>query len=363
MLKMTHSVHVIGSRGPGGAEGFYCRLVQGLARSGSSVHAINPPQSEVAKRLDGAVPQAHVRMLGAWDLLARFRIRQIIRSVRPAIVQTYLGRATRLTQLPERSGPIHIARLGGYYDLKSYRHAHAWVANTRGLCDYLVRQGLPAGRVFYIGNFVDIPGERAVEDAAARRESLGIPRGAYVVLSVGRLHPVKGIEVLLHALADPSTSLRGRVLYLVLVGEGPARKTLTALVGSLGLERRVYFAGWQPDPSRTIPSPISVVSSSHHETLGNTILEAWAHRCPVLATATPGARELIDHGASGFLTPVGDARALARGLAELVRNPMFAERLAEAGYQEVRTRYSSEVIVPAYADLYAQLIENSRRSA
>ncbi|MGH8545278.1 MAG: glycosyltransferase, partial [Gammaproteobacteria bacterium] len=79
--------------------------------------------------------------------------------------------------------------------------------------------------------------------------------------------------------------------------------------------------------------------------------------------ATAGARELIDHGASGFLTPVGDARALARGLADLVQNPMFAERLAEAGYQEVRTSYSPEVIVAAYADPYAQLIEKSRRSA
>ena len=252
-------MHIIGSRGPGGAEGFYCRLVQGLARSGSSVHAINPPASEVGKRLDGAVPQAHVRMLGAWDLRARFRIGQIIRSLRPAIVQTYLGRATRLTQLSGGSGPVHIARLGGYYDLKSYRHARAWVGITRGLCDYLVRQGLPAGRYYHIADVV--------------------------------------------------------------------------------------------------------VSSSHHESLGNTILEAWAHRRPVVATATPGARELIDHGASGFLTPVGDARALARGLAELIQNPMFAERLAEAGYQEVRTRFSPEVIVAAYADLYGQLIEKSPRSA
>ncbi len=360
MLKMTHSAHIIGSRGPGGAEGFYCRLVQGLARSGSSVHAINPPASEISKRFDGAVPQAHVRMLGAWDLGARFRIGQIIRSLRPAIVQTYLGRATRLTHIPERSGPIHIARLCGRYDLKNYRHAHAWVGCTRGLCDDLVRQGLPAGRVFYIGNFVDIPGERDVEDAAARREALGIPREAYVVLSVGRLHPVKGIEVLLHALADPSASLRGLALYLVLVGEGPARKKLTALVGSLGLKRRVYFTGWQPDPSPYYSIADLVVSSSHHETLGNTILEAWAHRRPVVATATPGARELIDHGATGYLTPVGDARALARGLVELLQNPAFGARLAEAGYQEVRTRYAPAVIMAAYTSLYARLVEESR---
>ena len=190
-----------------------------------------------------------------------------------------------------------------------------------------------------------------------------IPRGAYVVLSVGRLHPVKGIEVLLRALADPSASLRGLVLYLVLVGEGPARKTLTALVGSLGLERRVYFAGWQPDPSPYYSIADLWSRRPITKRLGNTILEAWAHRCPVLATATPGARELIDHGETGYLTPIGDARALARGLAELVRNPMLAERLAEAGYQEVRTRFCPDVILAAYADLYARLIENSRRSA
>ena len=336
--------------------------MQGLARSGSSVHAINPPASEVGKRLDGAVPQAHVRMLGAWDLGARFRIGQIIRSARPAIVQTYLGRATRLTQPPLCLGPVHVARLGGYYDLKSYRHAHAWVGNTQGLCDYLVGQGFRPAGFSILETLLTSRGARCSRRGGTTR-GLGIPREAYVVLSVGRLHPVKGIEVLLHAVEDLSDSLRGHALYVVLVGEGPARKKLTALVGSLGLKRRVYFAGWQPDPSPYYSIADLVVSSSHHETLGNTILEAWAHRRPVVATATPGARELIDHGASGFLTPVGDARALARGLAELIQNPMFAERLAEAGYQEVRTRFSPEVIVAAYADLYGQLIEKSRRSA
>lgn len=357
------SLHIIASRGPGGAEGFYCRLVRGLAGRGEAVHAINPPRSDAGKRLDGSVPQTHFPMLGAWDLHGRFRIGQAIRSLRPAIVQTYLGRATRLTHLPKASGSIHIARLGGYYDPKDYRHAHAWVGNTRALCDYLVRAGLPADRVFHIGNFVELRGECDVHAAAALRASLGIPREAFVILCVGRLHPVKGFEVLLHALANLPDSSTGQLSYAVLVGDGPARASLMALARRLQLEARVRFAGWQPDPSPYYQLAKVVVSSSHHETLGNTILEAWAHRRPVLATATPGASELVEHGVSGYLTPIGDTHALVRGLAELIRDTAFAERLGEAGYREVQSRYSPEIILTAYADLYARLIETPRRWA
>ena len=55
-----------------------------------------------------------------------------------------------------------MARLGGYYKIDGYyRHAHAWVGNTQDICDFMVKEGLPPERVFYIGNFVPQP--RAVQ--------------------------------------------------------------------------------------------------------------------------------------------------------------------------------------------------------
>ncbi|MGH8508784.1 MAG: glycosyltransferase [Gammaproteobacteria bacterium] len=357
-----HSMHIIGSRGPGGAEGFYCRLVKGLARSGFPVHAINPPHSEVGKRLNGAVPQAQIRMHGAWDLLARFRIERAIGSLRPAIVQTYLGRATRLTHIPDRSGPIHIARLGGYYNLKAYRHAHAWIGNTRGICAYLIRGGFPADRVYYIGNFVDIPAEFD-GDRNTYREQLGIPGDALVVLTVGRLHKVKGIDVLLHARTHLPERIAERPVHFIIAGDGPMRRELERLAQDLPFNERTHFVGWQQDPSPYYEICDLLVSPTYHEALGNTILEAWAYHCAVLATGTEGPKELIDHGETGWLVTKGDPLALAGGILRCLADSSLRGRLGEMGHQKVRREFSPEVIIRRYQQLYAQLIEKWRRSA
>ena len=82
------------------------------------------------------VPQQTIPMRNGWDLLSVLKIRRLIRNTGPLIVQTYMGRATRLTRLPRDSAAIHVARLGGYFKIKGYyQHAHAWVGNTRGICD------------------------------------------------------------------------------------------------------------------------------------------------------------------------------------------------------------------------------------
>lgn len=355
MRASLHSVHLIGSRGPGGAEGFYCRLVCGLSAAGSPVHAINPPGSAVAVELNGSVPQIHLRMRGDWDLWARAAIQRAIATLRPAIVQTYLGRATCLTHLPRQSGAVHVARLGGYYELARYRHAQAWVGNTRALCDHLLRSGLPAGRVHYIGNFADEPGPPEPDQGAELREHLALPEDALVLLAVGRLHPVKGLEVLLHAVALLPACIAGRPLYLVLVGDGPARGALQDLARKLGIAARLRFAGWQRALTPYYRTSDVLISAAHHETLGNTLLEAWAHGRAVLASETIGARELIRHGENGWLVPIGDPRGLADGLSHLLRDEPLRAALAQRGFEELHRCYSREAIVGAYLDLYAEL--------
>src|SRR5690625_3524083 len=106
-----------------------------------------------------------------------------------------MGRATRLTRLPPSSSAVHIARLGGYYKIRGYyEHAHAWVGNTKALCDYLVREGLPAARVFHIGNFVAEPATVSDDELATLRMQLGLPDDALVLMTLGRFIDIKGFD-------------------------------------------------------------------------------------------------------------------------------------------------------------------------
>lgn len=76
-------------------------------------------------------------MFATWDRYSRYKINRHIDEFRPDVVQTYMGRATRIVHPHADRLPVHLARLGGYYKLKGYRHAHAWVGNTHGIDAYL----------------------------------------------------------------------------------------------------------------------------------------------------------------------------------------------------------------------------------
>lgn len=350
------SLQVIGSRALGGAERFYQRLCEALMEAGHRPLAVSQPGSAVGASLDGRVAQTRVRMRGVWDLLARHQLRALARRQRAAIVQTYMGRATRLMRMPRGHRAAHVARLGGYYDLSGYRHADAWVGNTRGLCEYMVRGGLPASRVHHIGNFVDLPDPTAGAARAAQRGATGVPPDAWMVLFTGRLHANKGVASLLEALARLPAEIDGRALHLVVAGDGSLREALQAQAQQAGLAGRVHWPGWVNDPAPLYAAADLFVCPSVHEPLGNVVLEAWAHGLPVVATRSAGPLELMRHEHDGLLVPVGDVRALAGAMqAVLQTDAQGREALGRAGRAEVEARHSRAAVVAAYLGLYARL--------
>jgi len=360
---MIRSIHAIASPALGGAERFFARLVGALHESGYPSMAVLRRGSLLAETLDPGVPQLHTGMLNSVDLRTVWRIRRLVAQHRPEVVQTYMGRATRLTRVPRRSDTIHLARLGGYYRPRSYRHADAWVGNTRGICDYLVEQGFPADRVFHITNFAEAP-EPSADAAPAReaRERLGIGDDALMIFALGRFRPSKGFVDLLDAFALLPAEVGGRPLRLVIAGDGELRDELHAQARRLGIDERVSWMGWLTDPAPYYAAADLFVCPSRIEHLGNVILEAWGRNVPVLSTRTRGAEELMVDGETGILVAAGDARAMSDGILRSLRSgESELRRLADAGLHTVRTRHSKEAIVTAYRDLYAHLTTIGRR--
>lgn len=353
---MISSAHIIGGGALGGAELFYVRLINALQARQQRVLSINIPGGQVSTQLQADVAQIHVPMRGIWDLPSRWRISAILREHQPDIVQTYMGRATRLTHLEPGRRPIHVARLGGYYDLKGYRHAHAWIGNTKGICDYLINNGLPVARIAHIGNFVDLPAVSSPDLLADRRRRLCIPAEALILVAVGRLHPIKGFEDLLSALSTVGPTLYHRPLYLVIVGDGPLNARLRNYADQIGVGERVRWVGWQLDPHPYYELADLFICPSRHETLGNVILEAWAHGRAVLSTQTAGALELIAHGEDAWLVPLQQPQALADGIRRLLADELLRERLATHGRIKVANHYSQQYIVNAYLELYQRLL-------
>lgn len=351
------SLHIIGSRDMGGAERWFVRFLRAMQRAGAPVEALVRDSGDLAahQHLRGIATGA-LPMRTVWDPFSRWQVSRYARHPQAPIVQTYMGRATRLTHLKPGGGQVHIARLGGYYKLDPFVHAHAWIGNTKGLCDWMVQGGLPAAKVFHITNFADPAAPRDEAVIAELRRRVKVRPDDWLIVHPGRFVAVKGHATLLDALARLPAELGGRRLRLILVGDGSLRPALEQQCRQLGIAERVFFAGWQQDPAQWLHlADMVVFPSRDEETLGNVILEAWAYRKPLVATAFRGAREIAHHGEDAIIAPCDDAAALADGLRQVITDAALQAHLVAQGARRVDQDFGERSVIDQYQALYARL--------
>jgi L-malate glycosyltransferase len=351
------SLQIAGSKDLGGAERWLMRFAAALDERAVPAEIAVRRGSGLGCHDFGRLPVHRLPFLTVWDPISRHAVSALIRRSRPDIVQTYMGRATRLTRIPPTGSPVHVARLGGYYALGPYRHAHAWIGNTRGLCDWMVAQGLPAERVHHIYNFADPVRPLGPDLVEARRAELGIPADAWVLVALGRLVPVKGHADLIAGLARLPREIAGRPLRLVLVGDGPLGACLHRQAAQLDQEDRICWAGWQTDPRAYLQmADLVVFPSLEAETLGNVILEAWSWERPLIASRFRGARELARHGEDAWCVPCADPPALAEGIRTVLADDRLRTSLAKLGGERARREFGREAIMDQYLALYRGLV-------
>jgi len=350
------SLQIIGSKALGGAERWFARFSRALAETGARAELAIRAGSELEGLDLGPLPRHRLPFRTVWDPLSRRALSRLITSVQPDIVQTYMGRATRLTRLKPGQGPVHVARLGGYYALHPYRHAQAWIGNTKGLCDWMVQNGLPAAGVHHIYNFIDPAQPVATERIQALRLELGLPDEAWLLVSAGRFVPVKGITHLIEAMARLPAAIEDRPLHLVLLGDGPLGPQLRRQAQGLGIGDRIHWAGWRTEPGPFFQmADLVVFPSLEEETLGNVILEAWTWSKPLVTSLFRGAREIARHGEDAWCLPCGDGQALAEGIAVVLADADLRQALALAGQARVQAEFARGPIMDRYRELYRQL--------
>jgi glycosyltransferase involved in cell wall biosynthesis len=340
---VTRVLNLMAGAAQGGAEAFFERLVAAFARAELDQRvAIRRDAARAARLRAAGIEPVELAFGGPLDIATPWRLRALFRDFDPDAVLAFMSRAA--AKLPARKGPrpVRIGRLGGYYDLKYYRHCDRLVGNTRDIVDWIVRQGWPADRVDYLPNFVD-----ATRAAPAARAALDTPDDAKLFLALGRLHPNKGFDVLLEALAG----LPGAFLWIA--GAGPLETELKGLAERLGLTPRVRFLGWRRDMPALVAACDVLVCPSRHEPLGNVVIEGWAHGRPVVAAASAGPAALIRDGETGLLVPVDDAAALSAAMRRAAGEAGLAARLASAGEAAYQAEFTERAVVRRYLDYFA----------
>jgi glycosyltransferase involved in cell wall biosynthesis len=182
------------------------------------------------------------------------------------------------------------------------------------------------------------------------RRRLGLPEGALIYGSAGRLDRWKGFHHLIDTL--PTVLRQHENALLVLVG-GPHEldpgyaEELHAQVDRLGLSASVVFAGRQHDPENWMRAMDVFVHTSKGEPFGMVVIEAMAVGTPVIASAEAGPTEVITPGIDGMLSPYGDVEALAAGVVRLLSDPALRDDLGRAG-----ARRAADFDVKAFARLF-----------
>jgi D-inositol-3-phosphate glycosyltransferase len=210
-----------------------------------------------------------------------------------------------------------------------------------------------------LSRFYPIP-----EDEA--KEVIGIPPCDQVLLYVGRIEPLKGIDTLIEAIAYMHRSEPDLPFCLAVIGGDPhslpddqtaEMKRLKELCNLNGLDDQVAFLGKRDQD--LLPYYYSaaeaVVVPSHYESFGMVALEAMACGTPVVASQVGGLAYLVQDGVTGYTVPSNDVPALATRLSDLIRDKALRDRLGDQAAQSAK-QFSWEIIARQIRDLYQELI-------
>jgi glycosyltransferase involved in cell wall biosynthesis len=233
-----------------------------------------------------------------------------------------------------------------------YGRADAIVANSLALCREFAARYPGAVAPRHLRNAVDF--ERI--DALAGEPVAKPPAGRLRVVAVGRLEPQKRFDLLLDAAARLAPELD---LELVVCGDGRERRRLEARARALGLGGRVHLPGFVANPFAWLASADLFASSSDAEGLPNALIEAQGVGLAAVATDCPtGPAEIVAHGETGLLVPIGDAPALAAAMAALLRDPARRLAMGRAARDRARRLHAAPAVTRA---LEAHLLEITRR--
>jgi glycosyltransferase involved in cell wall biosynthesis len=243
----------------------------------------------------------------------------------------------------------------------SYRFAHRVVVNSSAVARLMVdTERVPVACVVELPNFLE---ERAfhhvaVEMRSARRDSWGVPQGAFLIGTVARLAPVKNHAMVLRALQRLDEDV-----HLVLIGAGPSRRELEDLARELHVDGRVHFTGQLLEAENLHQFFDVSVLCSHSEGFPNAVIEALAAGCPVVATPVGGVPDVVSDRQTGLLVPVDQPEALAASVRELRRDADLRKRLSEAGLARARSSYHETLVIARLEALYQDLVrEAGKRS-
>lgn len=308
------------------------------------------------------------------DLRALVKLTRRIKAQGYAVVHTHSSKAGVIGRLAARlaNTPIIIHTVHGW---SFHQHMHPWLKNTYILLERLaasfsdaiivvaspdIEKGLRAGigrpdQYHLIRSAIplEVFDPEKVDRQAARRK-LGIAPDTLVLGNVGRFSPQKNPLDWVRVASMVAQELPD--CRFLLVGDGPLRAEVEALISASNLFERTTLTGLRRDVPDMLAAMDVFLLTSLWEGLPRVIPQAMAMGIPVVANRANGTAEALLHGASGYLCPPDDLDCLAAGCLELLRDPERRRSMGARGRAYAIEEFDLKEMVSQIADLYDELL-------
>jgi N-acetyl-alpha-D-glucosaminyl L-malate synthase BshA len=204
-----------------------------------------------------------------------------------------------------------------------------------------------------IPNFLDCATYRRIPVPDLRRRFTGPDESTRIVMHLSNFRPVKRIDSVVEIFARIAARVPS---VLLLAGDGPEVPTARRVAQQLGITAHIHNLGTQENVLPLLSIADLFLLPSEQESFGLAALEAMACEVPVVASNVGGLPEVIQHGVTGFLHPVGEIDAMAESGMALLTDRVLHRRITQAALQVVRERFCAERIVPMYEQHYTRVL-------
>jgi glycosyltransferase involved in cell wall biosynthesis len=285
----------------------------------------------------------------------------------PAFVATLMGKLLNKKVIVKLGGSNAIGDIQasmktwrGRIRLNAIRKwADVIIALTNVMRDEAIQAGIPASRIRLIDNGIDSQSYKSSTLEKEKAKKIINSEDNTLILFVGRLDPVKSLPTIIEAMKIAITTQP--TLKLIIVGDGPQKRSLEKLVNALSLHDYVEFTGNKTDIKAYLQASDIFVLPSLTEGISNALLEAMASSIACVATPVGGNLEVLENAKYGLMPPVGDVQAWAQVLIDLGSNENLRRQFGEKAKERILTKYDFNVVGNRYIKLYSELISEKSR--
>ena len=331
-MKSLKVINVMLGRNLGGIEQSFVNYLMAFDHLRYKSVGIISNNAEVQQIIPKNIEIKSIYNFGEWDIFSALSIRNIINKIKPNIIITHGRRAAKLVK-PVSMG-VPVIGVAHNYSIEHLLKLDYVFAITNDLANCLIEMKYVRDKIFHIPNMITTK----TFSTTAPTKFHPIP----IIGGMGRLVHRKGFDLFIRALSilkDEGIKFRA-----ILAGDGEEKSNLIKLARDLHIDASVEFPGWIEDKAKFFSSIDIFCLPSRVESFGIVLLEAMLFHKPTVTFVSQGPSEIGTDCENVLFAESGNERDLADKLQLLIEDKALASKLAKAGPELVRKKYTLEVI-------------------